>query len=67
MDSLPHDNVKAPLFIGKVKNKNCIELLTKEKFIKSNLEKGEDLCAYERPVLPEGATDNYFLVEVKIS
>lgn len=37
----------------------------KEKFIKSILEKGDEICAYERPPIREGSDDN-FLLEVKI-
>ena len=54
------------MFLGKVKNKNTIELLNKERFIKSIFDKGEELCAFQRPALPEHGTDNFFLVEVKI-
>jgi len=43
-----------------------INLLSKEKFVKSLLEKGDELCAYERLALPESGNDNFFLVEVKI-
>jgi hypothetical protein len=43
-----------------------IELLSKEKFIKSVLDKGDEICAYERPLLPENSIDNYFLLELKI-
>ncbi len=54
-----------PPFIGKVKNKCSIDLLRKEKFIKSLLEKGDEIIAYQRPVVPDN-TDNYFLIEVRI-
>jgi hypothetical protein len=36
-----------------VKGKNVIELLNKEKSIKSVIEKGEEICAYERIQIPE--------------
>jgi len=66
VDVLPPENTKIAPFICKVKNKNVSELLNKEKFIKSVLDKGDEICAYERPVLPESAGDNLFLVELKI-
>jgi len=66
IESLPPESTKQPPFIGKVKNKNAIELLSKEKFIKSVLDKGDEICAYERPVIPENSIDNYFLLELKI-
>lgn len=65
MECLPLEANKEQLFIGKVKNKSAIELFNKEKFIKSLLEKGDELCAYQRPPLQENS-DNFFLVEVKI-
>lgn len=37
----------------------------KEKFIKSVLEKGDEIIAFQRPYIREGLED-YFLVEVKI-
>ena len=53
-----------PLIV-RVKNKGIAELMGKEKFIKSILEKGDEICAYERPQIREGSDDN-FLLEVKI-
>lgn len=67
MESLPPENQKTQPFLGKVKNKNCIELLGKDKFMKSNYDKSEELCIFERPVISESGTDNYCLVELKIS
>lgn len=40
-------------------------MFVKEKMIRTNLEKGEDICVYERPQLHE-PIENFFLVEVKI-
>ena len=31
-----------------MRNRNVIELMNKEKFIKSVLEKGDEICAFER-------------------
>jgi len=56
---------KAPPFIAKVQNKFVTELVGREKFIKSILDKGEELVAYERPVLRD-SNDCYTLIEVKI-
>lgn len=54
-------------FLCKIKNKNVVELLDKEKFIKSYIEKGDEICAYERITLPPNTTENFFLLEVKIA
>jgi hypothetical protein len=43
-----------------------IELLNKEKFIKSVLDKGDEICAFERPIIPENNIENFFLVEIKV-
>jgi hypothetical protein len=48
-----------------MRNKNVVELMGKEKFIKSVLEKGDEICAFERPVIRE-VVDDQFLLEVKI-
>lgn len=37
----------------------------KEKFIKSILDKGDEICAFERPLNKE-SLDDHFLLEVKI-
>lgn len=39
-------------FLCKIKNKNVVELIDKEKFIKSYIERGDEICAYERITLP---------------
>jgi len=51
--------------LAKVKNKCSVDILSKEKFIKSLLEKGDEICAYERLHI-NGVTDEYFLVEIKM-
>lgn len=60
---LPDSPNKQSPFIMRVHNKNVIELMGKEKFIKSVLEKGDEICAYERPV---SSDKEEFLLEVKI-
>lgn len=40
-------------------------MFVREKMIRTNLEKGEEICVYERPHLQE-PIENFFLVEVKI-
>ena len=49
----------------RVHNKNIVEMLGKEKFIKSVLEKGDEICAYQRQNMRDELQD-YFLLEVKI-
>ena len=44
-----------------------VELLDKEKFIKSYVERGDEIIAFERMPLPENHGDNFFLLELKIS
>lgn len=41
--------------------------MNKDKFVKSFVEKGDEICAYERIPLPEDAGNNFFLMEVKVS
>lgn len=53
-------------FITRVKNRNVTDLLDKEKFIKSFIEKGDEICAYERAPVTSNLSD-YFLLEVKFS
>lgn len=65
-ESIPPEQNLHPPFITRVKNKNVIELLDKEKFIKSFVERGDEIVAFERPPLPENHGDNFFLLELKI-
>lgn len=53
-------------FFARIKNKSINDLIDREKFIKSYIERGDEICAYERRALPEKAADNFFLIEVKI-
>jgi hypothetical protein len=46
MDNLPEDQTKTPPFLSRVNNKSVIEILGKESFIKSLLEKGDEIVAY---------------------
>lgn len=48
----------------RVHNKNVLELLGKEKFIKTILERGDEICAFEKPNYIQET--EYFLLEVKI-
>jgi len=41
-------------------------MLDKEKFMKSYVECGDEIVAYERIALPENAGSSHFLLEVKI-
>jgi hypothetical protein len=50
----------------RVRNKSIAELMGKEKFIKSVLDKGDEICAYERAPMKENQYDDSFLLEVKI-
>lgn len=49
IENLPEEQRKQPPFIVRARNKNIAELMSKEKFIKSVLDKGDEICAYERP------------------
>lgn len=40
-------------------------MYVRDKLIKTSLDKGEEICVYERPQLHE-PIENFFLVEVKI-
>jgi hypothetical protein len=42
------------------------DVLDKEKFVKTYVEKGDEIVAYERISLPENPGDNFFLLEVKM-
>jgi hypothetical protein len=68
MENLPEseNRPKVQPFLGRVRNKNYIEVLGKERFLKPSFEKGEEICLYEKTLLPENSTDNYMLVEIKI-
>lgn len=66
VEFLPGESVKKNIFLGKVKDKNQIDILSKERFVKSYLEKGVEICAFEKPFIPENATENYCLIEMKI-
>lgn len=41
-------------------------MLDREKFIKNYIERGDEICAYQRRALPDKSADNFFLIEVKI-
>jgi hypothetical protein len=48
VDSLPEEQSKQAPFITRVLNKNVIEIMGREKFIKSLLEKGCEIVAYQK-------------------
>ncbi len=52
-------------FIARVQNKNVLEIISREKFIKSMLEKGNEIVAYQKSFQTE-AMDENLLVEIKI-
>lgn len=66
IESHPTKEQPSDLFMTKIKNKCVNEILDKEKFVKTYIEKGDEICAYERVTLPENSGDNFFLLEVKI-
>jgi len=49
LEALGFEAAKNQVFICKAKNKSNLEMLVKEKMIRTNLEKGEEMCVYERP------------------
>jgi hypothetical protein len=53
-------------FLTKVKNKCITEMIDREKFIKTFVERGDEICAYQRIALPDNATDNFFILELRI-
>ena len=57
-----------PILLARVHNRNVIELMGKEKFVKNAMEKGDEICAFERPIVNNfhGGGDENFLLEVKI-
>ena len=65
-ENLTDEQNKSPPYLVKMKNKNLVELLEKEKFIKSYLDKGDEICAYERPSTKEVIEDKLYL-ELKIT
>lgn len=48
----------------RVHNKNIVELLNKEKFIKSYLEKGDEIVAYQVGKMP--LESDQFMLELKV-
>jgi len=52
--------------MARIKNRSVNDLLDRDKFIKSVVERGEEIAAYERIALPEGQAEHFFLVEVKL-
>jgi hypothetical protein len=65
-ESIPPEQSQHAPFIARMKNKSVTELVDKEKFIKTFIERGDEICAYERISLPDNAGDNFILTEVKI-
>jgi len=65
LDNLPKEQTKQAPFITKVHNKNVVEIMGREKFIRSVLDKNVEIIAFERPFIND-SIEGYFLVEVKI-
>ena len=42
-------------------------MIEREKFIKTHIERGDEICAFERFSLPEGQNDQFFILELKLS
>ena len=66
-EHVPQEQNEHPPFVGRVKNKVVSEILDREKFIKSFVERGDEICAFERMAVPPNSGDNFFLCEVKIA
>lgn len=54
------------MFVARVRDKSEIEIIGKERFMSSKLDKGTDIVVFERCTMNDANTDNYTLVEVKI-
>lgn len=54
------------MFVARVRDKSEIEIIGKERFMSSKLDKGTDIVVFERCPMNDANTDNYTLVEVKI-
>lgn len=66
VENVPKEQAEELPFVTKIKNKSVVELLDKEKFMKTYIERGDEIVAYERIALPESSAGNHFLLEVKI-
>ena len=63
-EHIPSENRAQP-FISRVFNMEVHELITREKFIKSCLDKHEEIVAYERPAYRD-SQEGYCLLEVRM-
>ena len=54
-------------YIGRIKNKQVVELLDKEKFIKTYIERGDEICAYQRIDVADNIAQHYMLSEMKFT
>lgn len=66
VENLPKEQCEDLPFIARIKNKCVDEMLDKEKFMKSYIERGDEIVAFERIALPENSNGRFFLLEVKI-
>lgn len=66
LDAVPQEQRAHLPLLTRLRNKSVTDLLDREKFIKSYVERGDEIAAYERIALPEGQAEHYFLVEVKL-
>jgi hypothetical protein len=64
---LIHPDHKELPFIARVKGKSVVEMLEREKFIKTHIEKGDEICTFERILLPEHQTEGHFILELKFA
>lgn len=67
MENVPTEQTEHQPFLAKIKNKSVNELIDREKFIKTFIERGDEICAYERRALPETGAEMFFLLEIKIT
>ena len=63
LEHLPH---KPQLFVCRARDKSTLEILSKDKMISTRLDKGCELCFFERVAIAE-PTDQFMLLELKVS
>ena len=64
-DHLSTESTKQLPFMTRVQNKSILGIMSKERFKKSTLDKGEEIVAYERPFQNDSNEGNV-LIEIKI-
>lgn len=63
---MPKDQRNHVPFLCRIKNRSVTDLLDREKYIKNYVDRGDEIAAFERIPLPEGQTEHFFLVEIKL-